>query len=519
MVSSQRLNALVCFDCEALEMKQEPSPKTSPAETCARPDGRSEPLGFDLHLKIAAWTGGGGLLVLGLSPFFKWINFGSGGVTGISGDGKIVLGLSVLAIAAYIAVLVKRKWITPAFLGVQAWGTLAVFWMGSLIWKIGSLLNSPDLKDNPLAALIASQISPGAGLYLGLVGGLAIAGALGFAIVRRARPSGSLKPYFATQGLSCVLGALLAFLVGPSRPTGSQDDGPASASTGTETGTSEQSHFSKPSTGRLKKPRPGDSAAKEAARERKEYLSSVDLYGMKAKYYTSILKKRVPGVEFKLRNRGKKTLKQVEVTVYFKDGQGNVIAEDSYLPVLVSSYSFGSNAPLKPGYIWQMEKGKFYQAKKVPSEWKEGSVHAKVSAVEFASQSGMRSSGLDSQEKREYSSQIDLYDFKAKHYAAALDGRVPGVDFKLKNRGTRTLKEVEVTVYFKDAQGEVISEEVYHPVLVSDSSFSIRPSKPLKPQYIWQMESGRFYQAKSVPSEWKEGSAVAKITDLEFAEK
>ena len=35
--------------------------------------------------------------------------------------------------------------------------------------------------------------------------------------------------------------------------------------------------------------------------------------------------------------------------------------------------------------------------------------------------------------------------------------------------------------------------------------------------YIWQMERGKFYKADSAPSEWKEGSASAKITDIEFA--
>jgi len=42
-------------------------------------------------------------------------------------------------------------------------------------------------------------------------------------------------------------------------------------------------------------------------------------------------------------------------------------------------------------------------------------------------------------------------------------------------------------------------------------------NKPLKPNYIWKLEQGRFMQAKSVPSEWKQGSVAAKITDIEFA--
>lgn len=30
------------------------------------------------------------------------------------------------------------------------------------------------------------------------------------------------------------------------------------------------------------------------------------------------------------------------------------------------------------------------------------------------------------------------------------------------------------------------------------------------------MESGHYYKADNVPSEWKEGSAEIKVTDIEF---
>jgi hypothetical protein len=87
------------------------------------------------------------------------------------------------------------------------------------------------------------------------------------------------------------------------------------------------------------------------------------------------------------------------------------------------------------------------------------------------------------------------------------------VEFKIKNNGAETLSEVDVTVYFKDGKGNTIAEESYYPVLVG-RLFS--DSKPLKPNYIWQMERGKFYSAKSVPSEWKEGAAEIRITDLQF---
>jgi hypothetical protein len=116
--------------------------------------------------------------------------------------------------------------------------------------------------------------------------------------------------------------------------------------------------------------------------------------------------------------------------------------------------------------------------------------------------------------KQEYLKNLQVYDFKARYYKSLLDGRMPGVEFKIKNNGQETLDMVKVTVYFKDAQRKTIAEEHYTPVFVSDSSLS--NNTPLKPNYIWQLERGKFYSAKSVPSEWKEGAAEIQITDIRF---
>jgi hypothetical protein len=44
----------------------------------------------------------------------------------------------------------------------------------------------------------------------------------------------------------------------------------------------------------------------------------------------------------------------------------------------------GDNKPLKPGYIWQQERGKVYSVNTVPSEWKEGAAVARISEIRFA---------------------------------------------------------------------------------------------------------------------------------------
>jgi hypothetical protein len=40
----------------------------------------------------------------------------------------------------------------------------------------------------------------------------------------------------------------------------------------------------------------------------------------------------------------------------------------------------------------------------------------------------------------------------------------------------------------------------------------------LKPGYVWELEQGKFYTAKSVPTEWRPGATEARITDLDFLE-
>lgn len=111
---------------------------------------------------------------------------------------------------------------------------------------------------------------------------------------------------------------------------------------------------------------------------------------------------------------------------------------------------------------------------------------------------------------------LELYEVEAKFMDSLLDGKVPGVTFKIKNSGDRTLDRIKVVAYFLDSTGGVIAEEDFYPV--TNSPYSLSDSKPLKAGYIWQIESGKFYSAKSVPTEWAEGRVRVEITEIQFAE-
>lgn len=116
-------------------------------------------------------------------------------------------------------------------------------------------------------------------------------------------------------------------------------------------------------------------------------------------------------------------------------------------------------------------------------------------------------------EKINYFSKVAVYDFVAKYYEQYFGGKEVGVVFKVKNNGNKELKRVQLTVYFKDNSGNIIHEDKFTPV--SEYSWNSN-NKSLKPNRIWQMDSGYYLKADNVPSEWKEGYADVKITDIDF---
>lgn len=116
--------------------------------------------------------------------------------------------------------------------------------------------------------------------------------------------------------------------------------------------------------------------------------------------------------------------------------------------------------------------------------------------------------------EQEYASNfIDIVDLKAKWYTDSLYGnKVAGYTYGLKNKGTKDVEYLTVTLYFLDKDGNTISEESLTPI----NPAGIFDNKPLKAHYSWKMESGTYYQAKDVSKDWKEGSVKAEITELRF---
>lgn len=130
----------------------------------------------------------------------------------------------------------------------------------------------------------------------------------------------------------------------------------------------------------------GITKAVSEKQEKEEYMTKIRLYDFTARIYKRTFDEDVPGIEFKLQNTGTRVLSRVVVTVYFQDSDGSTIYEEKWQPVNGSSWM--EPTVLRPGYIWQLERNKFYPVEKLPSEWKPGpsAAYAKVTDIEFAAE-------------------------------------------------------------------------------------------------------------------------------------
>ena len=121
------------------------------------------------------------------------------------------------------------------------------------------------------------------------------------------------------------------------------------------------------------------------------------------------------------------------------------------------------------------------------------------------------------EEKAKIIKNIQITDWTVTTINTYSEDDVPAIRFGLKNNSDKTLDKVEVTVFFYDKENNIIFEEDYLPVLVSEYSYGSN-NKPLKPNYIWRQEPNKYYTISELKgSEWS-GKASAKITDIRIQE-
>jgi hypothetical protein len=167
----------------------------------------------DIVTKMVLALGVFFLLVIAFSTLLHWVKIFAGGITGISGDGKIILILSVvLVIFTVISFFIKRFFSIMVLIS-GAWGTVVFIWFGSIIWRVANVLSEKDMLDNPFAQMFASQISPGAGLYVGLIASIGVSGSFVLYAVRHTEKGALYQQYksiFMSQAIAIAIGFLIS---------------------------------------------------------------------------------------------------------------------------------------------------------------------------------------------------------------------------------------------------------------------------------------------------------------------
>ena len=189
-----------------------PMPKvTTVVPSVAEAPASSPRFSLDTYQIVLLSVGAVCLLVLAISPFFNWVTIFAGGVSGIQGDGKIVAVISlVIGVLLGIELAFNKRAVTSVLLA-QAWGTVAALWMVGEVLRVGAFAKAPEMRDNPFGLMLVTQVGPGAGLFLGMIGGIGLAVAFGILTFQFLK---TRYVFAGTQTLSVLIGIGIAMALG-----------------------------------------------------------------------------------------------------------------------------------------------------------------------------------------------------------------------------------------------------------------------------------------------------------------
>ncbi len=161
----------------------------------------------NLYVEKAVYVAGGGTLLMIISSFMNWLSILGGGISGLNGDGKYFLLASLISGGVLLYAHIKRQWRFWLLAVVQAWGVFAIVWMATLIWKVSTIFDASDLKDNPFATLFSSQVGAGPGLYFGLLGAVVLSASLAFITLHKFKDK--IKFFAIIQASIFIIAALI----------------------------------------------------------------------------------------------------------------------------------------------------------------------------------------------------------------------------------------------------------------------------------------------------------------------
>lgn len=269
--------------------------------------------------------------------------------------------------------------------------------------------------------------------------------------------------------------------------------------------------------------------AKKVFDENQKYLKNVLVYDFIADRLNTYSNDNPPAVRFAIKNLGIKTIKKLVLCVYYKDEKGNVIYEKEYTPI---SSSYNSDMEeLKPGYVYEIAARKYYTLDNKLEMWAPTKTTLKIVDIELddivntvadstigTDEVGNGNTEILAKTKyviklEEYVDLVKILNFKAERIDTWGAKNVPAFRMDVQNNGNLPLKEVEVTVYFKNKKGEIIHEMKEKPVARAIYESKLLPCKTER------MEANAYTIVKYELKDWDPKQTEYKITNLEFDRK
>ena len=269
--------------------------------------------------------------------------------------------------------------------------------------------------------------------------------------------------------------------------------------------------------------------SKQAYEEKREYFKNILVYNFVAERINTYLEKNVPAIAYSVKNLGNKTITELKVKVFYKDSNGNVLLEKNYYPVTKSAFEPERKAALKPGYIREPKKGYYNTLDQTLADWAPENTTLVIEDIEFdETATNSNAVNFDDQgngnteikAKTKYKIKVDEYKdfveiskFDARMIDTWLKGKVPGVRMEAKNLGNLIITELETTVFYKNKQGQVIHEEKFYPVLVSEYSSNTGPLEPCRTK---SMKKDKYFVIEYNLENWDPKQTTYEITGIDF---
>lgn len=241
----------------------------------------------------------------------------------------------------------------------------------------------------------------------------------------------------------------------------------------------------------------------EKLNEQQKYIEeNIELVDFTVKEYESYSGK-APGIaDISIKNNGDKDIVSLKLQLDFLSETGEIL--DSKNMVILGSF----DEPIKAGYSWKMEDGRFFEIENLNDSVNLEKVDVWICDAQL--EKGQKTTSVKSEEEQYIEDYLELTNYKVE-MCESYTKRCPGLlNISVKNNGDRDVAKVTVTVFFQDENGNNVAEDSF---MVIGNIFD---SDILKANYSWKMESGKFYELNNLADDIDISRYTVEITDIAF---